>query len=126
MTPPVKRSVAMGRRLTERTLSSLLLYKFLHEYGYDKGEVVAGTMDGRRVRGGPRLLRQARGASGEPGQLIYWCPDATVIRGERGVHRSGPRCGWRHEVLRSIERRVLVASVDESACKAEHEPNEAS
>ena len=44
MTAPVQRSVAMGRRLTKRTLSSLLLYKFLHEYGYDKGEVVAGAI----------------------------------------------------------------------------------
>jgi len=42
MTPPVKRSVAMGRRLAKRTLSSLLLYKFLHEYGYDKDGMCLG------------------------------------------------------------------------------------
>jgi hypothetical protein len=29
-----------ARRLRRRTLPSLLRYKFLHEYGYDKGAVV--------------------------------------------------------------------------------------
>jgi hypothetical protein len=124
MTPPVKRSLAMGRRLTKRTLSSLLLYKFLHEYGYDKGEVVAGAI----VADICAVVRDyfAKPEELEPGQLIYWCPDATVIRGGRGVRRSGPRCGCWREVLPSIDRQVLVASVDESARKAEHEPDQAS
>jgi hypothetical protein len=29
--------VSAGRRLAQRTLPGLLRYKFLHEYGYDKG-----------------------------------------------------------------------------------------
>ena len=32
------------RRLARRTLPSLLRYKFLHEYGYDKGAVVAAAI----------------------------------------------------------------------------------
>ena len=65
----------MGRRLAKRTLPSLLRYKFLHEYGYDKGEVVvAAIVDD--------ICTVARGYFTrpddlEPGQLIYWCPDAT-------------------------------------------------
>ena len=75
MTAPVQRSVAIGRRLTKRTLSSLLLYKFLHEYGYDKGEVVAGAI----VVDICAVVRDyfAKPEELEPGQLIYWCPHAT-------------------------------------------------
>ena len=75
MTAPVQRSVAMGRRLTKRKLSSLLLYKFLHEYGYDKGEVVAGAI----VVDICAVVRDyfAKPEELEPGQLIYWCPHAS-------------------------------------------------
>ena len=75
MKPPVLRSAQMGRRLAKRTLPSLLRYKFLHEYGYDKGEVVvAAIVDDicTVVRG-----YFTRPDDLEPGQLIYWCPDAT-------------------------------------------------
>lgn len=75
MTPPVVRSVQMGRRVTKRTLPSLLRYKFLHEYGYDKGEVVVAAI----VEDICTVVRNyfCRAEDLEPGQLIYWCPDAT-------------------------------------------------
>jgi hypothetical protein len=34
------RNIVDYRRLAKRSLPSLLRYKFLHEYGYDKGAVV--------------------------------------------------------------------------------------
>ena len=34
MKPPTPRAAQLGRRLANRTLPSLLRYKFLHEYGY--------------------------------------------------------------------------------------------
>lgn len=39
MKPPPSRMVDY-RRLARRNLHSLLTFKFLNEYGYDKGEVV--------------------------------------------------------------------------------------
>jgi hypothetical protein len=65
----------MGRRQAKRTLPSLLIYKFLHEYGYDKGEVVAAAI----VDDICAVVRNyfTKPDDLEPGQLIYWCPDAT-------------------------------------------------
>jgi hypothetical protein len=62
-------------RLGGRTLPSLLRYKFLHEYGYDKGEVVAAAIvdDICRVVGN----YYSRPEHLEPGQLVYHCPSAT-------------------------------------------------
>jgi hypothetical protein len=37
-------SLVDARRLARRTLPSLLRYKFLHEYGYDKGAVVVAAI----------------------------------------------------------------------------------
>jgi hypothetical protein len=73
--PPVPRSAQLGRRLAKRTLPSLLRYKFLHEYGYDKGEVVVAAI----VDDICQVVRAyfTRPDDLEPGQLIYWCPDAT-------------------------------------------------
>jgi hypothetical protein len=75
MKAPVSRSTQMGRRLAKRTLPSLLTYKFLHEYGYDKGEVVAAAI----VDDICAVVRNyfTKPDDLEPGQLIYWCPDAT-------------------------------------------------
>ena len=75
MTAPVVRSVQMGRRLTKRTLPSVLRYKFLHEYGYDKGEVVVAAIVDDICTVVRNYFRAADDL--EPGQLIYWCPDAT-------------------------------------------------
>jgi hypothetical protein len=75
MKAPVARSTQMGRRLAKRTLPSLLTYKFLHEYGYDKGEVVVAAI----VEDICTVVRSyfTKPDELEPGQLIYWCPDAT-------------------------------------------------
>jgi Protein of unknown function (DUF1670) len=75
MKAPVTRSTQMGRRLAKRTLPSLLIYKFLHEYGYDKGEVVAAAI----VDDICAVVRNyfTKPDDLEPGQLMYWCPDAT-------------------------------------------------
>jgi hypothetical protein len=69
----------LGRRLARRTLPSLLRYKFLHEYGYDKGEVIVAAI----VEDICTVVRNyyRRADDLEPGQLIYWCPDA----GERAA-----------------------------------------
>ncbi len=74
MKPPVLRSAQMGRRLAKRTLPSLLRYKFLHEYGYDKGEVVVTAI----VDDICTVVRNyyTKPDDLEPGQLIYLCPSA--------------------------------------------------
>jgi hypothetical protein len=79
--PPVTRSAQMGRRLAKRTLPSLLTYKFLHEYGYDKGEVVVAAI----VEDICDVVREyfTKPDELEPGQLTYWCPDSTE-RGAKG------------------------------------------
>jgi hypothetical protein len=41
---PTPRQATLPRRLAGRTLPSLLRYKFLHEYGYDKGAVIVGAV----------------------------------------------------------------------------------
>jgi len=69
---------------------------------------------GRRTRDNYNESGEKRGNSDS--ELLGDC-----IRGSWGVHRSGPLCGCWHEVLRWIDRPV----VDESACKAEHEPDQA-
>jgi hypothetical protein len=72
---------SLYRRLARRNLESLLRYKFLHEYGYDKGEVVAAAI----VDDICATVRTyyARADDLEPGQLIYPAPAATE-RGGRG------------------------------------------
>ncbi|MGQ0680342.1 MAG: DUF1670 domain-containing protein [Actinomycetota bacterium] len=57
------------RRLARRNLPSLLRYKFLHEYGYDKGKVVVAAI----VEDICNLVRcyYRREGDLEPGQLIY-------------------------------------------------------
>lgn len=75
MTAPGVRAVEQHRRLARRTLPSLLRYKFLHEYGYDKGEVVVDAI----VADICTVVRNyfVTGDQLEPGQLIYYCPSAT-------------------------------------------------
>jgi hypothetical protein len=72
---PVTYGQSAGRRLAGRTLPGLLRYKFLHEYGYDKSEVVVAAI----VDDICKVVRNyfSRAEDLEPGQLIYWCPDAT-------------------------------------------------
>lgn len=74
MSGPTARSVSYTRRLARRTLPSLLRYKFLHEYGYDKGEVVVAAI----VEDICAVVRSyfVRPDDLEPGQLIYLCPAA--------------------------------------------------
>lgn len=63
------------RRLARRNLGSLLHYKFINEYGYDKGEVVAAAI----VADICDTVRTyfARADDLEPGQLVYPAPAAT-------------------------------------------------
>lgn len=68
-------SLVDARRLARRTLPSLLRYKFLHEYGYDKGAVVATAI----VDDICQVVRNyyTRPGDLEAGQLIYHAPAAT-------------------------------------------------
>lgn len=63
------------RRLARRDLASLLRYKFLHEYGYDKGPVVVEAI----VADLCQLIRGwvLRPGDLEPGQLVYPAPAAS-------------------------------------------------
>jgi len=63
------------RRLARRNLASLLRYKFLHDYGYDKGQVVAAAI----VADICETIRRycARPGDLEPGQLLYNAAAAT-------------------------------------------------
>jgi hypothetical protein len=69
------------RRLARRTLPSLLRYKFLYEYGYDKGAVVVAAIVDDICATVGRYYRRPRDL--EPGQLIYNAPAASE-RGGRG------------------------------------------
>jgi hypothetical protein len=75
------RSVVDHRRLARRNLASLLRYKFLHEYGYDKGSVVVAAI----VADLCETIRHyyARAGELEPGQLLYNAP-AVGERAGRG------------------------------------------
>lgn len=66
------RNLVDYRRLAKRSLPSLLRYKFLHEYGYDKGAVVVQAI----VDDICQVVRSywARPEDLEPGQLIYHAP----------------------------------------------------
>jgi hypothetical protein len=68
-------SLVDARRLARRTLPSLLRYKFLHEYGYDKGAVVVAAI----VDDICTVVRHyyARPGDLEAGQLIYHAPAVT-------------------------------------------------
>jgi hypothetical protein len=63
------------RRLARRDLASLLRYKFLNEYGYDKGPVVVEAI----VADLCQLIRGwvLRPGELEPGQLVYPAPAAS-------------------------------------------------
>lgn len=75
------RNLVDYRRLAKRSLPSLLRYKFLHEYGYDKGAVVVQAI----VDDICQVVRNywARPGDLEPGQLIYHAP-AISERAGRG------------------------------------------
>ncbi|MFA5787269.1 MAG: DUF1670 domain-containing protein [Actinomycetota bacterium] len=66
------------RRLARRNLPALLRFKFLHEYGYDKGPVVVQAI----VADICETVRtyHRRQSDLEPGELIYLAP----AKGERG------------------------------------------
>jgi hypothetical protein len=63
------RHLVDARRLARRSLPSLLRYKFLHEYGYDKGPVVVQAI----VDDICNVMRNYYRREGdlEPGELIY-------------------------------------------------------
>jgi hypothetical protein len=69
------------RRLAKRNLASLLRYKFLYEYGYDKGAVVAAAIVDDICATVRAYYR--RDGDLEPGQLIYNAA-AKEERGGRG------------------------------------------
>jgi hypothetical protein len=72
---PTVRAVQHHKRLARRTLPSLLRYKFLYEYGYDKGEVVVEAIVADICAAVRNYFVRAEDL--EPGQLLYYCPDAT-------------------------------------------------
>lgn len=86
MSPPTVRSVQHHKRLARRTLPSLLRYKFLHEYGYDKGEVVVDAI----VADICEVVRNyfVSAEQLEPGQLVYFCPaaDERARKGKTMAH----------------------------------------
>lgn len=86
MSPPTVRSVQHHQRLARRTLPSLLRYKFLHEYGYDKGEVVVDAI----VADICEVVRNyfVSAEQLEPGQLVYFCPaaDERARKGKTMAH----------------------------------------
>jgi hypothetical protein len=75
------RSTINYRRLARRNLPSMLRYKFLYEYGYDKGAVVVAAI----VADICETIRRyyARPGDLEAGQLTYMAP-AVTERGGRG------------------------------------------
>jgi hypothetical protein len=81
------------RRLARRDLVSLLRYKFLHEYGYDKGPVVVEAI----VADLCQLIRGwvLRPGDLEPGQLVYPTrpPASGPARARRSRRPSCCRCG---------------------------------
>ncbi|HSS11516.1 MAG TPA: DUF1670 domain-containing protein [Acidimicrobiales bacterium] len=83
---PSARAGEHHRRLARRTLPSLLRYKFLHEYGYDKGEVVVDAI----VADICEVVRNyfVTAEQLEPGQLIYYCPaiDERARKGKTMAH----------------------------------------
>lgn len=107
MSAPTPTSVTKGRRLAQRTLPGLLRYKFLHEYGYDKGEVVVEAI----VADICETIRNyfVTADQLEPGQLVYYCPSAT----ERA--RKGKDIG--HTKMVPV-RLTLVAEEDIEAVKS--------
>jgi hypothetical protein len=77
------------RRLARRNLPALLRYKFLNEYGYDKGPVVVEAIVAdlcEFIRGW--VLRPG---DLEPGQLVY--PARPPASGQARARRS-PRPSW--------------------------------
>jgi hypothetical protein len=72
---PSVRARTHSRRLARRTLPGLLRYKFLHEYGYDKGEVVVEAIVADICEAVRNYFVGAEDL--EPGQLVYYCPEAT-------------------------------------------------
>jgi Protein of unknown function (DUF1670) len=83
---PTVRAVQHHKRLARRTLPSLLRYKFLYEYGYDKGEVVVEAI----VADICEVVRNyfVSAEQLEPGQLIYYCPaaDERARKGKTMAH----------------------------------------
>ena len=69
------------RRLARRNLASLLRYKFLHEYGYDKGPVVVEAIVADICETVRRHVLRPEDL--EPGQIVYPAPAANE-RGGRG------------------------------------------
>jgi hypothetical protein len=80
------RAVALPRRLAGRTLPSLLRYKFLHEYGYDKGAVVVTAIVDDICNVVRNYFTTAEQL--EPGQMMYYCPAATerAAKGKTMAH----------------------------------------
>ena len=68
------RTASARYRLGGRTLGSLLRYKFLHEYGYDKGEVVVAAIVADICEVVDRYY--SRPEHLQPGQVVYHCPAA--------------------------------------------------
>ena len=81
------RTASARQRLAGRTLPSLLRYKFLHEYDYDKGEVVVAAIVDDIWRVVANYYSRAEHL--EPGQVVYHCPSA-IERARKARPRATP------------------------------------
>lgn len=100
------RPVADYRRLARRNLPSLLTYKFLNEYGYDKGPVVVKSIVDDICDTVRTYFKSSTDI--EPGQLVYLAP----------VKGQGP--GWGKTIAQTKLMPVtltLVASEDIEAIR---------
>jgi hypothetical protein len=102
-------SLVDARRLARRTLPSLLRYKFLHEYGYDKGAVVVRAI----VDDICEVVRNyyARPGDLEAGQLIYHAP---------AVSERPARAKTIGDTKLVPVRLTIVADEDVDAIRAHH------
>jgi len=99
-----------ARRLGRRSLPSLLRYKFLHEYGYDKGAVVVGAIVDDICQVVRNYYRRAEDL--EPGQLIYHAPAKE--------ERSGRGKTMAHTKL--VPVRLTIVADEDVAAIGEHLP----
>lgn len=104
------------RRLARRSLPSVLTYKFLNEYGYDKGEVVVQAIVSDICVTIRRYYRRREDL--EPGQLVYLTPD----KNERaGRAKTMAQTRLVPVVLSIVAQEDIEAIKEGSSCKLRRE-----
>jgi hypothetical protein len=92
-------------RLKGKTLRHMLLYRFMHQYGYDKGEVTASAIIDDILTLIEQFYRYTDHSFLKPGQMVWhavpideeckkhktMARDPTPTRGPRHDHRKRPR-----------------------------------